>query len=786
MGVLNDNMRHGASAAGAYEIDRSLRFNSADNAGLSRTFGTVSTADNKTWTVSLWLKRSKLTTFMPLFGYGTAATGSSFGGFYFNADDTITIFDHGNSVYKTSSTLFRDPSAWYHIVVAVDAANTIARAWTNGTEIAWSGQNTNPSNTAGHAFTSSAAHYIGTDSAGYDYDGYIAEMHICSGLYLDHEDFGKTDPVTGAWVPIKYTGGHGTHGSYLNFSDNSNTTSGTLGDDDSANTNDWTPANFSVAAGTGNDSVVDTPTNNYCVLNGVETNGTESAGTLTQGGLEFTADNNYAMCPGTFSLKNGKYYWEVTYQAGTQIYGIMRGTNTGENSYVSYDTNGNCPGLGIQCNNGQAYGATGDGATDGGPEGTTINTLTTNDIMAFASDIPNGTLKVYKNNTLEHTFTGFNSHDWFPAVSGYAGSVCQVNFGSNGFTHTVPTGYGPLSVATIPEPTIKDGTKHFNTVLYEGTGSKLTSPSLGFQPDLTWIKNRDDTDSHVMQDSARGDFIYYPDVWDDESASGGGWVVEIADGFTADANGPINTSGESFVGWCWKGNGGTNAANDDGATDSTVQVNANAGFSMVKWTGTASNTTVGHGLGVKPQMIIVKNRDDDEHWRVYHEDAAATHSLYLHQGDAKIDAVEVWNDTEPTSSVFSVGTYNSANGSSGDDDAMIAYCFSSVEGYSKAGSYTGNANANGTFVFTGFRPAWIMTKRTNDTGPWNILDDTRETYNPREKNLRADTDGTEDTGRDVDFLSNGFKLRNSGTEMNNGDYIYLAFAETSFKYATAR
>ena len=771
MGVLNDNTRLGISAAGTYEIDRSLRFNGADNAGLSRTFGTVSTADNKTWTVSLWTKRSKLATFSPLFGYGTAASGSSFGGFYFASDDTIHLFDQGNGLYKISQKLFRDTSAWYHIVVAVDAANTVSKAWVNGVELTYTGQNTQPSNTGGHAFTSSAAHYIGNDSAGYDYDGYIADMHICSGLYLDHEDFGKTDPDTGQWIPIKYTGGHGTHGSYLNFSDNSNTTSGTLGADSSANSNDWTPTNFSVTAGTGNDSVVDTPTNNYCVLNDNEVNGAEGAGTLTQGGLEFTADNNYATCPGTFSLKNGKYYWEVTYQAGVQIYGIMRGTGMGENAYVSYDPNNNCPGLGIQANNGTTYGDTGDGDTDGGPQGTSINSLTTNDVMAFASDIPNGTLKVYKNDTLEHTFTGFNSHDWFPAVSGYAGQVCQVNFGSNGFKYTPPTDYVALCAANLPEPTIKNGSKHMKPVIYEGTGSKIDYISVGFQPDLTWIKNRDDTDGQIIQDSARGNKVFTSIGTTSEGDTGGGWVVEVADGFTADANGPINTSGESFVAWCWK-------------------ESATAGFDIVLDTGTGADKTVAHSLGVKPDMMIRKARDRDDNWCVYHKDmdgADATEYLELNTTNGQQNYHEIWNDTAPTSSVFSVGSDSSVND---DTKLFVTYLFSSVEGYSKMGLYKGNSGGNeGTFVYTGFKPSYVTIKRRDGADSWYTYDSAREPINPLSTALFPNgTDADyQHSLLSIDFLSNGFKIRATTSGLSNSEsYIYMAFAETSFKYATAR
>ena len=233
------------------------------------------------------------------------------------------------------------------------------------------------------------------------------------------------------------------------------------------------------------------------------------------------------------------------------------------------------------------------------------------------------------------------------------------------------------------------------------------------------------------------------------------------------------------------------SSNFDGSTQSTVKVNATAGFSITKYTGTGSTATVGHGLGVAPDVLIVKNRDDTNSWNVYHAgNAGSTPAedfvIYLDQTSAKVNQSSNWNDTAPTSSVFTVG---SSNGSNGSSDDMIAYCFSSVAGYSKFGSYDGNNNADGTFVFTGFRPAWVMIKRYETTRDWIIYDNKRSTFNVIDDFLEPNNSTAEQTSssRNVDFLSNGFKFRGSDGDMNGaGDYIYFAFAESPFKNARAR
>ena len=802
--------RLGASGAGtSYEIERSLRFNRTDSAAL--TWTPSSAGNRKTWTFSCWLKRSSTysvtSDFEGIFGTGTFATGTSWGGLYLDNNESLVLFDNtvGQAIYTTRK--LRDTSAWYHIVVYFSQTDAESKIYINGVAETDYSTDNKGSNSDGNV-NNTTQHFIGRDSGGYYFNGQMAEIHFVDGTALAASNFGEFDEVTGAWVPKEYTGSHGTNGFYLNFSDNSNTTSGTLGDDDSANSNDWTPTNFSVASGIGNDSLTDTPTNNHCVLNQSENNGTEIPGTISNGGLTFTADNNYACCPGTMSLKNGKYYWEVTYISGTQIYGINHGTGQGENAYTSYDPSDNVPGLGIQANNGTVYGDTGSGATDGGVEGTSINSLGTNDIMAFASDIPNGTLKVYKGTSggsraLEHTFTGMTTTlDWFPAVSGYAGSVCHVDFGQQGFTYTPPTGYVALCTENLDAPTIKDPTKHFGVLTY--TGNEAASRTISdtdavdFTPDLVWVKNRDATAWHIWSDSARGHdgHTLYSNRQEgnyDASGSGehghisaaanGGFVATDSDG-TVGIN--LNNSSDKYVAWCWKGNGGTNSANSDGATSSTVQVNASAGFSMVKWTGTGSATTIGHGLGVTPEMIIVKALSRSDNWMVYHKTSGNTHYFQLNENTAETDFAAAWNDTSPTSSVFTVGSDASVNGST---ETYIAYVFSSVEGFSKVGVYNGNGGDIGTFVYTGFKPAFVMMKDKTSAGEWSVYDNSRMSYNVMQKQIRADADDVENDHavNRIDFLANGWKMRDDDAGKNAARaYIYIAFAETPFKYATAR
>ena len=342
-----------------------------------------------------------------------------------------------------------------------------------------------------------------------------------------------------------------------------------------------------------------------------------------------------------------------------------------------------------------------------------------------------------------------------------------------------------MAYTTINNPTI-----YFNTKLYTGTGSSNALTGVGFQPDWVWIKRRSATANHRTLDSVRGSTKeIYPNLTNSEQTFTGISSFN-SDGFTlATADGSYNLNSATYVAWNWKG-GGAASSNSNGSITSSVSANTSAGFSIVSYTGTGSTATVGHGLGVAPDVIIVKNREDSNSWNVYHVgNAGATPAedfvIYLDQTTAKTNQASNWNDTAPTSSVFTVG---SSNGSNGSSDDMIAYCFSAVEGYSKFGSYKGNGLSSGTFVFTGFRPAWVLVKNISTAYSWDLNDNKRDPHNVCEKVLSPNLSDAEATATSMDFLSNGFKLRvNNNSQNRSGDtFIYLAFAESPFKYSRAR
>ena len=324
--------------------------------------------------------------------------------------------------------------------------------------------------------------------------------------------------------------------------------------------------------------------------------------------------------------------------------------------------------------------------------------------------------------------------------------------------------------------TIKKPSDYFNTKLYTGTGSSLALTGIGHQPDFVWIKPRNEARGHHLFDAVRG--VGKSIISNETSAEGTNAQTITAfgsDGFTVGTSNDVNKSSNTHVAWNWKANG-AGSSNTDGSITSTVSANTTSGFSIVSYTGTGSNpSTVGHGLGVAPDMMIIKERSAVKSWYVYHKSLGNNSELYINATDSAPGSTSAWNTTSPTSSVF---TINNA-GVNDSGDTYIAYCFAEKQGFSKFGSYTGNGNADGTFVYTGFKPAFILQKRIDNVGSWNILDNKREGYNVDNNRLFPDTDGTENTLDIVDILSNGFKWRNTGSNYNNSGEtnIYMAFAE---------
>ncbi|MGB2103345.1 MAG: DUF7483 domain-containing protein, partial [Luminiphilus sp.] len=447
-----------------------------------------------------------------------------------------------------------------------------------------------------------------------------------------------------------------------------------------------------------------------------------------------------------------------------------------------------------------------------------------NNAMWFAHvDVSSSDALVYDNGatkaeieagtTTNAVHTSLPAGDYAPTVWMDTSGVIEMNFGQSAFytSSDLPEGFKALNTANLPDPAIADGSEYFHPQLYTGTGSSglaiTNDASAGdFKPDILWLAPRSNGDNKVFFDSVRGTTQRVKsNAADAEDTDGTAQLTFEADGFdldTTDVN--FNGSGRTYVAWQWHTNGGTTSSNTDGSITSTVSANATAGVSIVTYTGTGANATVGHSLNTAPKMLLIKNRTDTDSWVVYHDALGATKGLAIDNTDAPTTASTFFNNTAPTSSVFSVGIGGRTNGSS---KSMLCYCFAEVEGFSKFGSYTGNGSTDGPFVYTGFKPRWVLFRRYDAAEGWSILDTARGSgnfgsdagsggTNPTAGNdmnnkINAnDSAGEEDnpTGsRRASFLSNGFKLRTTNTAMNaSGDYLYMAFAESPFKTATAR
>ena len=778
----------GNSAVSGYSIDNSLRFNDGDSPKLAlSSFSPLYTFSSGTW--SLWLKRSHLGTDQYFFSSHVQGGGDNKGVMLRWTDDykiRILVEDGNNYLTWETSALFRDVSAWYHIHVIYSGSNIMDESnWTlkvNGVTQSGTVSKSGSQSTITLEGFAIGARYA---NSAYYLDGYATEYYFIDGSVVDVSNFAEADTDSGIWKPKEYTGTYGSKGFYLDFEN-----SGSLGADQSGNGNNFTPTNLAST-----DQMLDTPTNNFATMN-----------PLSSTNFTFSEGNLSVVCPGgsegnafsTIGLTTGKWYVEGYINSNHQNgnFGLADSTASSGSRQIS--------GLGVSGNDI-------DKVVDGTFTDTGTNWATGN-IVAFAVDIDNKTYTLYYNNTALVTDQAYTSDAElfvyardtsasyvtsytynFGQDSSFAGNKTrQNNSDGNGygdFYYAPPSGYLALctqNLATVSPPTIDDGSQYFQPITYSGNGGNQDI-SANFDIDLAWIKSRTNAYNHVLIDTLRGNSNrLYSNATDAESTLASPNEINL-DGSTLDLNGGVsiyNASGNNYITWLWNA-GGTGVTNTDGSITSTVSANPTAGFSIVTYTGTGANATVGHGLGKALDMIIVKNRDRAESWRVGMTAIGFTKQLLLNATDAESTDSLVWQDTAPTSSVFSIGTRNAVN-ASGED--LVAYCFAEIEGYSKFGSYTGNitSGTDGAFVYTGFRPSWIMVKSSSNAGQeWVLFDSKRDSFNVATKWLYANAstaeNGTADQ-RDVDFLSNGFKFRNAGgpTSYSGRTYIYMAFAENPF------
>ena len=794
---------------GGYEITRSVRLRASATANFQRTFVT---GNRKTWTWSGWVKRGLLANRQGLFSAGLISGTFHYHTIHFDSNDKLNVVFYPDTTSTTLITtqVFRDPSAWYHLVVAFDttqatAANRV-KVYVNGSQVtAFDTASYSAQNTDGYINSTtynSGIHYIGrfTPSETAYFDGYLTEINFIDGQALTPSSFGFIDPSTGVWGPRKYTGTYGTTGFYVNFSDNSAATATTIGKDYSGNGNNWTPNNISVTAGATYDSMIDVPTNwadggngrgNYCVLNPLST----PQFTVSNANLNWSitsSASNALYLRSTLAMSSGKWYWEVTptdVGAGPNLYiGIQDATYSPNSSTTDNVTSG------------YAYKFDGNKVT-GATSTAYGSSWTNNDVIGVALDMDGGTITFYKNNTSQGVAFSSLSGSYLPLIMHNVGGTSRttagnVNFGQRPFTYTPPTGFKALNTQNLPQPTIPNGASYMAATTYTGTGAAQTISNavngVSFQPDFVWAKAISSAESHRLQDSVRGATLsLYSNLPNAETTEAQSITAFGGSGFTLGTGAP-NTSALTYVAWQWKAGGTPAVTNTSGSISSTVSASTTAGFSVV--TASASGTspvTVGHGLGAAPRLIIGKVRDvAGTNWYVYSASIVATDYLVLNSTAAKATSSNIW-DVAPTSTVFTVGNPQNgwAAGNAGSK-LYVFYCFSAISGYSDFGIYTGNGSANGPFVYTGFRPRYVFVKSTSAVGNWVLHDTAREPYNLATTALYPNLSNAETTNANqaIDILSNGFKLRGTSGDVNtNGaTYIYAAFAENPFKFALAR
>ena len=758
-------------------IAKSCIFNRGDSPKLSKTPG--SNGNRKTFTISVWYKPADLGTDRTIMAADTGSSGTGYAMFKLNTNNKMFFYSGtagGGDVISTRT--FEDTSKFYHFVIAVDTTQSTAsnrvKFYVDGDQITALDSSTYPDQDGDTNFNSTSYPMaVGSFNSLTNIctGGYLAEVNFVDGAALTPSTFGLTDTSTGRWIPKSLTGiTYGTNGFRMQFA---NSAGQTIGDDTSGNGNDYAVSNLAAT-----DINTDSPTQNFTTLD----SGISGSMTLTEGNLRYTtaSASNWESVYSDKGVSTGKWYFEVTCkvttaydaQPGVILESVMTANKNQLMGYtdgsVGYNMDGSQNTL-YYGNNGNTYIA--QAATDASTAGV---------VIGVAYDADTGAMWFAKNNTWVNNGTGAGNPSTganptfvepmfakqkvrFGFSTYNASASYEINFGAKDFNYTPPTDFKKVNQDNIPD---------------EGKGVA----------DFVWVKNRDATDDHQVYDSTRG---VQKDLNFDGAAAEGttsdGLQKFLKGGFAIEDDVSVNTASESYVAWNWVCNGGTTSANTSATPTiaSNFQVNDTAGFSIVTYTGTGSAGTVQHGLSKAPEWIIIKERGNTNGFIVSHKGLTnqATYSVNMSNNNAEYSdaGTYYWNSTAPTSSVFSIATDTAVNRSSG---TYVAWCWHSVEGFSKFGRYTGNGSTDGTFVFTGFKPKFLIIKGTNNTN-FNLFDSERNQINPIKTQLYADTTEVDYNlaARGHDFLSNGFKLYQEAGYGSNNDgqrYIYMAFAEHPF------
>ena len=796
------------SALGGMEIERSLRFDDESDAHLSKTFS--SAGNRKVWTWSAWIRRGGTYASTNCMFHAYDGGSSNRAQIAFDNADRLYVHQGGGGGSKGQTRTdrqFRD-SNWYHIVCVANFADSTAadrvKMYVNGElqtktiQVAFTNEN--------GLFNSNIEHEIGAiGSTGNNFDGYMTEINFIDGQALDASYFGYTDFQTGKWRPKRYEGTYGQNGFHLEFKDNSAATTTTIGKDTSGNQHNFAPDNISVSGWENNDSFIDTPTNTFPILSlNTIYRVHNSNSDVYNGGMKYNChyDNQGSVRAAMNFPTSGKWYFEVKLLTsnGNAAFGICPSTySMYENSFTTTNTPG---AIGYAAysqyfRNGSASGGVGGWGTS--------------DTVALALDMDEKKITFYKNNSAQITLdllSGYENIPYFPMLTGgtNGGTVnLGINFGGNeSFVYTPPEGFKTLCSRNLPSisPTsiVLNPKKNFHTLTYSGNGSnghQITG--LDFKPDFVWIKVRSTTGSHYLVDSVRGlgtgdSFRALDSVGTSAEYSNDNDMLRTLNhnGFTLDDNTDntfyVNRSSDTYVAWCWKA-GGATVTNNDGTIATQVSANQQAGFSILTWTGTGADGTIGHGLGKVPAFVIIKNRDRSVDFIVKHQNLSTGKVIYLNLEDGEGGATGSNNgiigdfnnaSTFSLSRTSNSGNYNNVNYSG---EKFVAYCWSEIPGYSKMGIYTGTGNqgVDGPFIHIGFKPAWILVKRIDSTKGWGIIDTVRSPLNATNNILFPDLNNADYTagGHELDIVGNGFKIKNNNNRWNTsgGKYIYMVFAE---------
>jgi hypothetical protein len=770
------------SSNSVYQITNSCCVKSGNY--FSQALNSTAPTNGNYMTYSVWIKRGNIGTQQSIWSvYESGSTYSRSSGIRFNADNTIGFYewrsDGGDFNVMATAAKFEDTSAWYNItVVANYVSGTVVKVYVNGV------LQLNATGVGGYLydwFLSGSDPTSGSFRLGYDqhescyFDGYFSCVYFIDGQALLPTSFGQVD-INGVWIPIKYTGTYGIKGYRLEFKNGA-----ALGTDTSGNSNNWVSNGF-----TSSDQKTDTPTNNYATWNTLKS-GNGNTFTYINGNLTsaFSASGNPPRISVTnmlFNIGVTSGYVEIYGNSfGGLYFGVGNSTETvasGEPLWITggavyYSVDGSCTVNGTR----GAYGSTWSA-------GQTIGLAWKNGSVWFSI---NGVWQNSGNpstniNPAATGLTGYKVIGISAPGSGYSYNV-TLNCGQSSYAYTPPVGFKSLCTANLPSVSVKLPSQYFTTTLWTGNGTNGTTINTGIGADLIWTRGRTSGCNNILADTVRG---ITHNVWSDQVVaedvynSYGAISATTPTGFTVGTSGIIlNYSGYNYATWSWKA-GGAAVSNTNGSITSQVSANTSAGFSVVTYTGNnVVGATVGHGLNAVPQMILIKSRSNGVDWFVYHVGMGATAFMYLNQTAAATTTNGAWNNTAPTTTVL---TMNASNYNNGSGYTNVAYCFAEVPGYSKFGSYYGNGSADGAFVNLGFRPRFVMIKRMDITGNWEIIDTARDTYNTCNHQSYANLTGNEGTNSDIDILANGFKCRSTNADVNGsgGTYIYAAFAENTF------